>query len=375
MANNIRKHALLSASSGYRWISCTPSAKLNSELPDVTTDYAREGTCAHELAEYKVNKLLGIEADNPREKLDFYDSEMEECTDNYVQYISEEMAKYTESVVIVEQCLDFSRYVPDGFGTCDCVIIADNVLTVIDLKYGKGVEVSADHNTQMMMYAIGALELFEPLYDITEIKMVIFQPRLENISEFQMSVSELMDWAVNILKPTAELASKGEGDFKAGKHCKFCKVRATCRKRAEYSLTLAQYDFAVPDMLEDTEIEMILEKADQLKAWVDDVKEYALTQAISGKQWNGYKVVAGTSRRQYIDETKVAEAVKSVGKNPYGEPKVIGITEMTKLLGGSKKFTEILGKLVHKPQGKPTLVPISDKRPAWNTANEDFKEA
>ncbi len=372
--HSTRNHAILSASASKRWLSCPPSAKLNAELPDTTSEYAREGTCAHELAEYKVNKMLGIEAKNPTESLDFYDSEMEDCTESYAQYIAEQIAKYDSPVVMVEQRLDFSKYVPGGFGTGDCVIVADDVLTVIDYKHGKGVPVSAENNSQMMLYALGALELFDSLYDIREICMIIFQPRLENISDSVISVSDLLDWAENELRPKAELAEKGEGEFCAGEHCRFCKVKATCRKRAEYNLTIAQYDFAPPDMLEDTEIEAILEKADALTAWATDVKEYALSQALAGKQWTGYKVVEGKSNRKYTDEKKVAEAVKGIGKNPYSEPEILGITAMTKLLGGKKKFDELLSKYVCKPQGKPTLVPASDKRKAWNPAQEDFKE-
>lgn len=375
MAHETRTHAVLSASASKRWLSCPPSAKLNAELPDTTSEYAREGTCAHELAEYKVNKLLGVEAKDPTENLDFYDSEMEDCTDSYAQYISEQMSQYATPVVMVEQRLDFSKYVPGGFGTGDCIIVADDVLTVIDFKYGKGVAVDAEGNPQMMLYALGALEMFCVLYDIGEIKMVIFQPRIENISESVITVSDLLDWAENELKLKAELAAKGKGEFCAGEHCRFCKVKATCRKRAEYNLAIAQYDFAPPDMLEDNEIEMILERADALVSWAADVKEYALSQALSGKQWNGYKVVEGKSNRRYTDEKLVAEAVKVAGKNPYSEPEVLGITAMTKLLGGKKKFDELLSKYVCKPQGKPTLVPMSDKRKTWkNTANEDFQE-
>lgn len=371
--HSTRNHAILSASASSRWIACPPSAKLNAEIPDVTTDYAREGTCAHELAEYKVNKLLGIDAPDPTENLDFYDEEMAECTESYAQYIAEQISKYSDPVVMVEQRLDFSKYVPDGFGTGDCIIVADEALIVIDYKHGKGVAVSAEHNSQMMLYALGALELFDSLYDIKEICMVIFQPRLENVSGFTMPVTDLLDWAENTLRPTAELAAKGEGEFCAGEHCRFCKVKAICRKRAEYNLMLAQYDFAPAATLEDNEIEAILEKADTLMAWASDVKEYALSQAIAGKQWTGYKVVEGKSNRKYTDEAKVAEAVKAAGKNPYGEPEVLGITAMTKLLGGKKKFEEVLGELVYKPQGKPTLVPASDERKEWNPAQEDFK--
>ena len=367
------KHAMLSASSSARWLACPPSAQLCAALPDTVTDYAREGTCAHELAEYKVQKLLGNPASNPTENLDFYDAEMEDCTDSYAQYIAEQLANLQEPMVLVEQRLDFSRYVPDGFGTGDCVIVAENVLTVIDFKYGKGVAVSADHNSQMMLYALGALELFDALYDIAEIRMVIFQPRIQNLSECTLPLPELLHWAETELKPKAELAAKGGGDFCAGEHCRFCKEKATCRKRAEYNLQLAKYDFAMPDKLTDTEIETILETADQLTAWVADVKEYALRLALSGKQWHGYKVVAGKSNRKYTNPAAVAEAVQAYGKNPYKEPELLGVTAMERLLGRTQ-FEALLGSLTEKPQGKPTLVPYSDKRPAWSNAQEDFNE-
>ena len=368
-----RLHAVLSASSSARWLACPPSAQLCAALPDTVTDYALEGTCAHELAEYKVQKLLGNPASNPTENLDFYDAEMEDCTDSYAQYIAEQLANLQEPIVLVEQRLDFSRYVPSGFGTGDCVIVADDVLTVIDFKYGKGVAVSADHNSQMMLYALGALQLFDALYDIAEIRMVIFQPRIQSVSECVMPISELLHWAETELKTKAELASKGEGDFCAGEHCRFCKVKATCRKRAEYNLQLAKYDFAMPDKLTDTEIETILATADQLTAWVADVKEYALRLALSGKQWHGYKVVAGKSNRKYTNPAAVAEAVQAYGKNPYKEPELLGVTAMEQLLGRTQ-FEALLGSLTEKPQGKPTLVPCSDKRPTWSTAQEDFNE-
>ena len=374
MEHENRVHAVLSASSSKRWLNCPPSAKLNDEVPDITTEYAKEGTNAHELAEYKVNQLLGIKSNNPTENLDYYNQEMEACTDSYAQYIAEQMSRYSSPVVMVEQRLDFSRYVPDGFGTGDCIIVADDVLTVIDFKYGKGVAVEAEHNPQMMLYALGALEMFSILYDINEVKMVIFQPRIENISEFSMPVSDLMSWAENELRPKAELAAKGEGEFCAGEHCRFCKVKATCRKRAEYNLAIAKYDFAPPYMLEDSEIEMILERADALTAWAADVKEYALSEALKGRNWNGYKVVEGRSNRKYTDEKMAAAVVKNAGKDPYSEPKILGITEMTKLLGGKKKFDELLSKYVCKPQGKPTLVPESDKRKEWSSAENDFQE-
>lgn len=369
-------HSILSASSAARWMACPPSAKLNAMVEDTGSDFVREGTCAHELCEYKVRKMLGEKVQNPTENLDFYDSEMEDCANEYANYINECISatkeKCSDPIVLVEQRLDFSAYVPGGFGTGDCVIVADDTLYVIDFKYGKGVEVSAENNPQMKLYALGTLALFDGIYDIENISMTIFQPRLNSVSVSEITKEELLGWAENTLKPIAELAAKGEGEFKAGEHCRFCKVKATCRKRAEYNLELAKYEFVVPDTLEPIEIAAILSKADELASWVNDVKEYALQQALSGVEYDGFKVVEGRSVRKYKDEKAVAETVAKAGFDPF-EKTVLGITAMTKLLGKAK-FEELLGGLITKPQGKPTLVPVSDKRAALNTAADDFKE-
>ena len=372
-------HSPLSPSSAFRWIKCTPSAKLNAALPDSTSEYALQGTAAHTLCEYKLQKLLGKDAKDPTENLTYFDAEMADCTDSYQQYVSEQIEKAKQfckgPIVLVEQKLDFSKWVPQGFGTGDCVIVADNVLTVIDFKYGAGILVEAEQNPQMMCYALGALALFDSIYDIENVVMTIFQPRRDNISTYELSKKELLQWADEILSPAAQLAAKGEGEFKAGKHCRFCKVKATCRKRAEYNLELARYDFEMPANLEDTEIEVILSKADELAAWCSDIKEYAFQQALNGKQWNGWKLVEGRSVRKYINEDAVAETVKNAGYDPY-EHKVLGITAMTRMLGKAK-FENLLSSFIEKPTGKPALVPKSDKRPSINKAvqaADDFKE-
>lgn len=372
-------HSSLSPSSAFRWIKCTPSAKLNAALPDSTSEYTLQGTAAHTLCEYKLQKLLGKDAKDPTENLTYFDAEMADCTDSYQQYVSEqiETAKQfcKDPIVLVEQKLDFSKWVPHGFGTGDCVIVADNVLTVIDFKYGVGILVETEQNPQMMCYALGALALFDSIYDIENVVMTIFQPRRDNISTYELSKKELLQWADEILSPAAQLAAKGEGEFKAGKHCRFCKVKATCRKRAEYNLELARYDFEIPANLEDTEIEVILSKADELAAWCSDIKEYAFQQALNGKQWNGWKLVEGRSVRKYINEDAVAETVKNAGYDPY-EHKVLGITAMTRMLG-KDKFENLLSSFIEKPTGKPALVPKSDKRPSIDKAvqaADDFKE-
>ena len=372
-------HAVLSASSSHRWLECPPSAKLNAEIADKASEYAQQGSSAHELAEYKIKRFLGENVKDPTESLTYLDQEMADCTDSYAEYVSEQVAKAKERckdpIVLVEQRLDFSKWVPQGFGTGDTVIVADDVLTIIDLKYGVGILVEAEKNPQMMCYALGALQLFDGIYDINKVSMTIFQPRREHISTYEITKEELLKWADTILAPTAQLAASGDGEFKAGAHCQFCKMKATCRKRAEYNLELARYDFEMPATLEDEEIEVILSKVDELIAWGSDIKEYALQSALSGKQWNDWKLVEGRSNRRYTDETVVADTVKAAGYDPY-EDKVLGITAMTKLLGKTK-FEKLLGGYLEKPQGKPTLVPMSDKRPAINKAAEaadDFKE-
>ena len=373
-------HALLSASSSHRWINCPPSAKLNVEAEKVNcetnSEYAKQGTEAHALCEYKLKIAIGMESTDPTENLSFYDEEMERCAEEYKNFcisVSQETQKTCKDpVILIEEKLDFSNYVPNGFGTGDCVIIGDGTLHVIDYKHGQGVEVSADHNPQMMCYALGALNLYDGIYDIDNVSMTIFQPRRENISTFVMKKDDLYTWADTVLVPRAKLAFEGEGEFMAGDHCRFCKVKATCRKRMEQNMELAKYDFEMPVTLEDAEISIVLSKVDELVSWATDVKEYALQRAMSGVHYDGFKVVEGRSVRKYTNEDKVAETVTSIGKDPY-EKKLLGITAMTTLLG-KKKFNELLGDLVYKPEGKPTLVPESDKRPEIKTAKEDFND-
>lgn len=368
------KHAYLSASASHRWLHCPPSARLCAEIKDETSPYARQGTDAHELCEYKVLHALGEEVTDPSENLDYFDKEMADCTDEYCSFVLEQYEKAkqycTDPKLLVEQRLDFSRWVPDGFGTGDCLIIADKVLQIIDFKYGVGILVEADHNPQMMCYALGALDTYDGIYDIETVEMTIFQPRRDNVSTFTLSKEVLLSWAENTLAPVAQLAYNGEGNFSAGEHCQFCKVKATCRKRAEYSMELASYDFALPEKLDNTEIAELLPRIDALTAWAADVKGYALQQALSGTEYPGFKVVEGRSIRKYADEAAVAEAVTAAGYDPY-ERKLLGITAMTSLLG-KKSFQELLGHLITKPPGKPALVPATDKRPALNTAIDDF---
>ena len=371
------KHAKLSASSAHRWMNCNPSANLEREFADKTSEAAAEGSAAHALCEHKLRKALKMRSVRPVSK---YDSdEMEMYTDSYVEFVLEqiEVAKQhcTDPFVLIEQRLDFSCYVPDGFGTGDCLIVADKLLHIIDFKYGLGVLVDAEENPQMMLYALGALQLFDALYDIDTISMSIFQPRRENVSTWTITVAELKEWAEKILRPKAELAFKGEGEFNPGPWCTFCKAAVKCRARAEEKLALAQYEFTKPPLLTDEEIEDILSRLDDLTKWANEIAAYAQDAAINhGKQWNGFKLVEGRSVRKYSDEAAVVAAATAAGYRDIYKKSLISITEMEKLMG-KKTFAEVLGGLVIKPQGKPTLVPASDKRPAIHTgANLDFTE-
>jgi hypothetical protein len=375
-------HAFLSPSASHRWLACPPSAKLCAKAADQSSEYAKQGTDAHSLCAYLIEKELGRDVSDPTKDLGYYDQEMQQCAEGYADFVMEEYAKVRQSCgdaeVMIEQKVDFSRWVKGGTGTADCIILSDGTAEVIDFKYGLGIMVSADSeehggNPQLMCYCLGVLEMFDGIYDIDILKMVIYQPRRENVSIYTMSKAELLRWAEDVLAPTALLAMEGKGEFKAGPHCQFCKVKATCRKRAEYNLELAKYDFEMPDELEDYEIDAILIKVDQLTAWASDVKEYALNQALLGVDYGHFKVVEGRSNRKYTSEEAVAQAVTDAGYDPY-EKKLLGITAMTALLG-KKKFEELLGGMVYKPSGKPTLVSKSDKRPVLkNTAQTDFKE-
>ena len=371
-----KAHAVLSASSSDRWLHCPPSARLCETYKDKGSDYAAEGTDAHSLCEFKLRKALGQSVKDPTENLKWYSEEMEDCTTGYAEYVLEqvEAAKKTcaDPVVLIEQRVDFSRWVEQGFGTADCIIIADGTLRVIDYKHGLGVLVSADGNPQMQCYALGALELFDDIYDIDKVSMTIYQPRRQNISTYEVNKDDLYRWADEVLKPTAELAFAGDGNFLCGEWCGFCKAKNECRARAEANLKLAKHDFKLPPLLTDTEIEVILGKVDELVSWASDIKNYAFQQALSGKEWKGFKLVESRSNRRYSDEAAVIDTVKKAGYDPY-EKKLLGITAMQKMLGKSR-FEKLLAAYIEKPQGKPTLVPDSDKRPAINTAKNDFME-
>lgn len=364
-------HAVLSASGSHRWLNCTPSARLELEFENTGSEAAREGTAAHALCEHKLKRALHMRSRRP---VSDYDSdEMEECTDAYAEFVMEqyETTKQVcdDPVVLIEQRLDFSCYVPDGFGTGDCLIISDDRLHIIDFKYGMGVLVEAEDNPQMKLYALGALAVYDALYDIREVSMTIFQPRRENVSTWTVSVEDLKAWAENELKPRAKAAYDGEGEYLPGEWCTFCRAAVRCRVRAEEKLKLAQTEFRMPPLLTDAEIEEILAVLPDLTKWANEITAYALDAALNhGKEWNGFKVVEGRSVRKYRDEAAVAEAAKEAGYKDIYRQSLISLTEMQRLMG-KDRFEAILGGLITKAPGRPTLVPKSDKRPAMNVSN------
>ncbi len=384
-----RDHAILSASGSSRWLTCTPSAQLEEQFEDQTSPFAEEGTAAHELAEWYLERELGKIAkgtftrrlNKMKKENEHYSQSMFDYVEQYgaivLEHISELKAHSSDVLTLLEERLDFSRWVPKGFGTGDVVLVADQTIEVIDLKYGKGVPVSAEGNTQMRLYALGALNQFEMLYDIENVKMTIIQPRLDSVSTDEISAEDLLTWADEVVKPRAEMAIEGEGELVAGDHCRFCKVRSQCRARAEKNLELAQYEFQPPALLSDQEIADILPKADELQKWAKDIQAHALEQAENhGVKYPGFKLVEGRSNRKYTSEEEVASKLQEAGyeEDDIYEKKLRTITKMEKAVG-KKPFTEYLADHVIKPAGKPTLVPESDKRPEINSidsAKEDF---
>lgn len=379
---------MLSASGSSRWLNCTPSARLEEKFPNKTSVFAEEGTLAHEFSDVELLYRLGEITKRVHgteikkiQKNKLYTTEMPNEVDKYVTFVMETFNSvrrdHPDAVIMVEQRLDFSHIVEGGFGTGDVLIIADGVMWVIDLKYGKGVAVSAEDNPQLKLYGVGALRAHELSYEIHTVKLCIVQPRLDSISIFDLSVDELNTWAETEVKPGAEKAYTGDGDYKVGDWCRFCKAKAICRAMSEENLKLAKFEFADPDILSDTEVADILGKLDVLTDWAKSVKDYALDEALKGKDWPGYKVVEGRSIRKWANETKVIDKLGELiaDEDKYMVAKLAGITAVEKILGKDSFYTE-LSDLVIKPPGSPTLVPESDKRPGMGLAQakQDFKE-
>lgn len=380
-------HAVLSPSGAERWLNCTPSARLEQQFPDSAGAAASEGTLAHSLGELLIRlkaklitkmayvKELGIIQASTQ-----YEHAMFEYADAYAVYVVEKLSEAQshtkDAILFLEHRLNLTDYIPEGFGTGDTIIIADGVMDIIDLKYGKGVSVSAENNKQMMLYSLGALREFDYMYDIQTVRMTIYQPRLDSVTTFEMSVVALKEWAEKELIPRASLAFAGQGEFSPGPHCRFCRAKATCKANADYNLALAKYDFADSPLLKDEEIADILTRADAFINWIGAVGEHALNEAVNnGKKWPGFKLVEGRSNRTYTDEEKVAAKLIAEGfpENTLFTKKLLGITAMEKEIG-KPDFSKHLSDLVVKPPGKPTLVPETDKRPEYHSADAAAKD-
>lgn len=394
------QHAKLSPSGASKWLACTPSAQLEQQYPDSAGDAAREGTLAHSLGELLIalrtnritNKKYRAEL-AIIESNEFYNKAMFEYADGYACYVLEclsaAQAHTKDAALFIEQKLDLTRYIPEGFGTGDAAIVADTVADIVDLKYGKGVPVSAPYNTQLSIYALGWLEEFGHLYDIQTVRMHIYQPRLNNISVWEVPVHKLYRWANTELKPLAALAFEGKGDYVAGKHCQFCRAKINCRANAQLQLSIAADDFKdvedvqldtpEPATISDDALVRILDMAESVTSWINAVKEYALSQALSGKKWPGLKLVSGRSVRKVTDKEAVAKLLIKEGFDRtklYKPQELYGITELEKLAG--KKFVDDkLSPYIAKAPGAPTLAPLDDKRAEYSlngSAAEDFKD-
>ena len=377
------EHALLSASGSHKWLHCNPSARLEATLPEVESTYSNEGGLAHEIGELKLRKAF-TEPMGPKtftnrlkklQEKPLYAEEMLKHTDTYLDLVSKIAHEHTSPpYVAVEKRIDYSTYAPEGFGTCDCIIIGNNTMHVIDLKYGKGVPVSAHNNPQMMLYALGAYVEYSFLYHIETVKMIIVQPRLDSVSEFVLPASALLAWGLD-LKPIALRAFNGEGEFVQGEHCKFCKAKATCRARSDFFIPLEEYKQAKPPLISNEEVGNILLKAQGLASWAKELEEYALAEILKGNEIIGWKAVEGRSTRKFVDQDKAFEIIQQQGIAEAmlykREPLTLTATEE---LIGKAKFKELLSDFVTKYPGKPTLVTLSDKREpiTRNTAAEDF---
>ena len=382
-----RGHALLSASGSARWINCPPSARLEEHVPDQTSVYAQEGTLAHELADIMLTHELGRMTKGTYTKQfkaikehELYTDEMPDQVSKYVNTIieayNEVKTQTPDAVILLEQKLDYSHIVPGGYGTGDCVIIGDGILSVIDLKYGKGQKVEAKQNSQLRLYGLGALNKYSLMFDIERVKLCIIQPRLNHADQEELTVSQLEQWGLEVVKPAAELAEKGEGLQKAGSWCRWCKVKGKCATLAAANVKLARHEFKSPHLLTDEQILQVYKQIDQLTDWAAAVKAHVMQEALEGKVWPGYKLVEGRSNRVINDPTKAAQVLLGEGysADEFTQSKLLGIGALEKLLG-KKVYAELLGAFTIKPQGKPTLVDENDKRPGLglDQAKNDFK--
>jgi hypothetical protein len=387
--HSARKHALLSASGASRWMSCTPSAVLETQFEEKSSSYAEEGTLAHEFAELNLKLQLGMLSKRGYNKLakpflnnTHYTDDMEENVQIHIDYVvqqyTEAKRRTPDAILMIEEKVDLTDYIEEGYGTCDDIILADGVLEVIDLKYGKGLRVSAKDNPQLKLYALGALRSAEIMYDIHTVRLTIVQPRLDNISSWEVDADALREWGEKEVKPKAELAFQGEGEFNPGDWCLFCKAKVRCKALADQNMEVAKKEFADPELLTDEEIIENYKIFDQIQGWMRSVTDYLLSEALKGKEWPEHKLVAGRSNRVWTDPSKVEEILKENKFDPkkyLSEPKLLGIGAIEKLVGKTK-FPVLLGEVVDKPLGKPSLVHESDKRPPFSVtdAKTDFAD-
>lgn len=389
-----RSHAVLSPSASKRWLSCPPSArleeKINLAIGESTSVYAQEGTALHALAELKLLKEKGklkhpdgINAHNYTKRYKAmnyaYSAEQTSVVDYYVDTVMEHynaaLKDTPDAQLMIEVKLDLTNYIPDGFGSSDAVIVGDGILEVLDLKGGKGVKVDAVGNTQARCYALGATTLLGDLYDFDEVKTVIIQPRLDNISEEVLTRKELLKWGDTVLKPGAKEAFNGEGMFAAGEHCKFCAARYLCRERAATAMKVFEYGFETPDLISSNEIPRILKALPIAKSWISDIETYAYHQALSGVELPGFKIVRGRKTRHWRNEEEFVEEAIRNGFSPdtYSEVKLRSPAQMQKALG-KKQFDAILADLVVESDGALTLVDEADKRPAADLSELEFSD-
>lgn len=380
-----KSHAVLSASSSHKWLVCTPSARLEEQFPNKTSEYMEEGTLAHEIAEFKVRSYF-LEAIsksaytrrlNKLKEKQYFSQEMLIHTDTYLEYIKGESLKTSSKPFIaLEQKVDFSQYVPEGFGTADCIMISGNDLHIIDFKYGKGVKVDATENPQMKLYALGVLSQYGMLYDIKQIRMTIVQPRLDSISEFSMPKDALIEWGANVVKPQAEKAFMGIGDFVQGDHCRFCRAKGACEFRAKENMKIVEeIQEKYNGIISDKEVGEMLSKTDGIEQWLQDLKEYALQQILKGKEVPGWKAVEGKSNRKLVDIDKAFEILEANGYKSeiLYEKKPLILTQLEKTIGKAN-VAKAIGDYIEKPKGAPTLVKSTDKRESFKiSAQEEFK--
>ena len=382
-----RAHALLSASGASRWLNCTPSPRLEEDFANESSSFAEEGTLAHEFAELNLKWQLGLipdyemhERDIFLKKQEYYSQEMEDYVQVHVDYVLEQFAeakrKTPDAVLLIEQKVDITHLIENGFGTCDVIIIADGMLEVIDLKYGLGVRVSAEDNAQLKLYGSGALEAYDLMYDIHTVKLTITQPRMDSISSWEISAEDLRQWGEEVVKPKAQIAYAGEGEQVTGEWCKFCKASPRCKAQADKALELAKLDFADPMLLTDAQLIEVYAQSPQVTKWLSAVTDYIFKEAMNGKKWEGYKLVDGQNRRGWTDEEKARDILSETYLvEDFTTTKLKGIGDIEKLVG-KKVFPTLLGDVVTFKKTAPSLVPESDKRPALgiDQAKADFAD-